>query len=1201
MTLIERGIKRGLIEFDPERKSIIYRNPVKEYRHRFTDPEEGVRVEAYIQLIEEYGYDPRRLVLEVPVKMGIDTKYADIIVYNDDAHKSPFIIVECKKPEVSDAAFGEAVNQAFSYANALSANFVWVTSSLKSEAYDAKSFYPMERERNAIADIPRFGKTVVRYRYTVGGQGGRALEVVDEDVLTRIFKQAHDALWAGGKRNPSQAFEDLDTLIFCKLWDERKDRDLGEPYDFQVYTGEDPDDLLKRVQALYQEGRNVDPEVFQEDIRLTARELQTVVGYLDRINLSDTDFDSKGHAFEEFMDSFFRGEFGQYFTPRPIVRFMIDVLPLTNQSKVLDTSCGSGGFLLYALQRIRQEAERRFKRGLITEERRYRHWHEFAEKRLFGIEISEMIARTAKMNMIIHDDGHTNVVAFDGLQTPSRIRTATRNDGFQENSFDFIVTNPPFGSKILTEERRYMEEYELGSKFTDWVDVKLRNTDSTTRDSQSSEVLFIEQCHRFLKAGIGILAIVVPDGILTNSSLQYVRDWVSEKYRILAVVSMPQTAFSFRGAGVKSSVLFLQKYTEAKTAQIRQAKERIQNTLFVQEAFGPQIQALEEEKKSAIKRGDPIIYQLEEELVAHLEALDDADNTTRRELQREIREKIKIHKRTDTYKEWQREITQQYNDRIAEVKEALSSTLNERVQSELENYPIFMAIAEDIGYDATGRPTSVNELETVSLELRRFIEAVKDGKDSFFFLTPNVDDNKLFLIHWRTLKNRIDPGMAKYRQQVLKFRYPTVELKNLLLSAPQYGANELGVERKSLEEPRYIRITDIDKYGQLRNDMGMTAAVVDNKYLLKNNDLLIARSGNTVGKTFLFKSELIDYVCFFAGYMIRFVLDETKIIPDYIFYYTQLSSYIGWVKAVQRAAGQPNINAEEYKSLLIPLPDKSLQQRIINIMGDAYAEKRRKEIKAQHLLDSIDVVVMDALGITLPSSRENTLAERMFYARFQAVVGGRFDPEIISYNQVVLDCAFPLFPLKTLLLKPPQYGANEAGIERKSYGEYRYIRITDIDETGELISELGVTAATIEDKYILNDGDLLIARSGNTVGKSYIHKTENVIYPCFYAGYMIRFVLNTELVDPNYVFYYLQTTPYKRWVNAIQRTTGQPNINAEEYKSLPIPVPPIPKQLEITEKVIDLRKSAKLLQQEAWMAVNNAKQQVEQMILGEAM
>jgi type I restriction enzyme M protein len=146
--------------------------------------------------------------------------------------------------------------------------------------------------------------------------------------------------------------------------------------------------------------------------------LQTVVGYLAGTNLHETDLDSKGRAFETFMTGFFRGEFGQYFTPRKIVQFIVDALPINNDSVVLDTSCGSGGFLLHVLDKIRKQADEYHTKGTRPH---WHYWHDFAECNLFGIEISEAIARTAKMNMIIHDDGHTNVIAFDGLEDVSKL------------------------------------------------------------------------------------------------------------------------------------------------------------------------------------------------------------------------------------------------------------------------------------------------------------------------------------------------------------------------------------------------------------------------------------------------------------------------------------------------------------------------------------------------------------------------------------------------------------------------------------------------------------------------------------------------------------------------------------------------------------------------------------------------------------
>jgi type I restriction enzyme M protein len=180
---------------------------------------------------------------------------------------------------------------------------------------------------------------------------------------------------------------------------------------------------VKNRGALYEKGRERDEEVFKEDIRLSNSELQTVVGYLAGTDLGNTDLDSKGRAFETFMTGFFRGEFGQYFTPRNIVKFIVDALPITHDSVVIDTSCGSGGFLLHALDKVRREADKMADDGYFSKKsvQHHRHWHDFAENNLFGIEISEGIARTAKMNNIDPQAWMADVLACLPSMTVSRV------------------------------------------------------------------------------------------------------------------------------------------------------------------------------------------------------------------------------------------------------------------------------------------------------------------------------------------------------------------------------------------------------------------------------------------------------------------------------------------------------------------------------------------------------------------------------------------------------------------------------------------------------------------------------------------------------------------------------------------------------------------------------------------------------------
>lgn len=720
--LIEKGIKQNLISFDENQEYITYKHQNK--KRKYSNPEEKVQALTFLKLVLEYKYPVEQIKQFEPVKMGSSTKEADIIVFSDKECLIPYIIVECKKSDISDLEFKNAIEQAFSYAITELASFVWITSGLKDEYFIVPKEKP--RKRTSIPDIPFYGsKEILEYKFVAGGQKDgkkfRDLEQIQQSELTQVFKQAHNALWGGGELNPSAAFDELDKLIFCKIWDERNTDD-GEPYKFQIYTrlvnGEQIKDeiineeLAERINELYENGRKKDPEVFKENIRLSPSKIRSVVGYLEKINLSKTDLDSKGRAFETFMGSFFRGDFGQYFTPREIVKFVVDVLPITNESLVLDTSCGSGGFLLHALDKVRKLADKKYP-NLNSRDKILKHhsfWHDFAEKNLYGIEINEQIARVAKMNMIIHDDGHTNVIAHDGLapitkqiidSTDDKLTIEQKerynqntisniNEGFKERHFDFIITNPPFGSIIKQTEKAYLHQYNFGMSESSWLDLKPYRKG---RENQSTEILFIEQAHNFLKPN-GILAIVIPDGILTNSSLQYVRDSIEELYRIIGVISMPQTTFSHTGAGVKSSVLFLQKYSKKHTEKIQNAKLKIQDKIKTECLYLEKIDEIEKAKKEEIKKLDNSFTNKED-------------------------------KKSQNYKDAKKAISDDYKEKIDKLKRELTEKYQEAkakiFQEDNLDYDIFMAIADNIGYDATGKPTGINELDDIAESFREFM------------------------------------------------------------------------------------------------------------------------------------------------------------------------------------------------------------------------------------------------------------------------------------------------------------------------------------------------------------------------------------------------------------------------------------------------------------------------------------------------
>jgi type I restriction enzyme M protein len=257
MDTLQRAVEQNLIVFDEERKYITYLRQNK--KRNFQNPEEKVQAETFCRLVLEYGYSADRIEMFSTVTMGVAVKQADIIVYADDEREKPYIVVECKSPEVSEMEFKQAVEQAFSYAYAIAGTtkFIWVTKGNKQE------FYRFDKEKNKRtieADLPYFGQTdAKKYKYAKGGfyiehikgkeQKVRTndIEPVPESELTRIFKQAHDALWAGGELNPSQAFDELDKLIFCKVWDERNKK-KGQPYQFQIFS--EYEDDAKNLEAL---------------------------------------------------------------------------------------------------------------------------------------------------------------------------------------------------------------------------------------------------------------------------------------------------------------------------------------------------------------------------------------------------------------------------------------------------------------------------------------------------------------------------------------------------------------------------------------------------------------------------------------------------------------------------------------------------------------------------------------------------------------------------------------------------------------------------------------------------------------------------------------------------------------------------------------------------------------------------------------
>ena len=550
MTYLERAIEKGYATISGEgtKQRITY--VTVNHSERFSGPEEPVRAEYWAELIFRYGYEAARIGVEVTVPDRMPKDAADLVVFQDEARTRPFAVIECKRDGVTDAEFAQAVEQACGNGTwaKFRAQYVGVVAGQTRRFLDFSEKYGvLEREANIIADVPRqYGKPE-EWRFLRGTK--EDIQPVSKETLIATIKKCHQTLWGGGRLSPPMAFGELCKLLFVKIQDEKTPRKNGQPYEFQIKTHEPSRKLAERIKLIYEKAKAKDPQVFTDTIRIDDATLRTLVSHMEGVNFSKTDLDTKGVSFEQFMDSFFKGDFGQYFTPREIIAFAVEMMQPKADDIVLDPACGSGGFLLYALDHVRREASQYYDEGAPEH---YRHWHDFAMRNLYGIEINDEIARVAKMNMILHDDGHSNVVGQDALDRLDAIRQRTGNNGFQEGRFDLILTNPPFGAQVNLNERPYLPDFDLGNQ----EDAKGKRK---PRKNQKTEILFIERVWQFLKPGTGRAAVVLPDGILTNSSLQYVRDFLLERLQLLAVVSLPQTAFAHFGAGVKASLVFLRR------------------------------------------------------------------------------------------------------------------------------------------------------------------------------------------------------------------------------------------------------------------------------------------------------------------------------------------------------------------------------------------------------------------------------------------------------------------------------------------------------------------------------------------------------------------------------------------------------------------------------------------------------------------
>lgn len=438
------------------------------------------------------------------------------------------------------------------------------------------------------------------------------------DSLVKVFKRSHDYIY-GNEGRKKDAFWQLLNLIFCKLYDEkRKFLPSEDSYRRKFWVGikeqnteEGRKSVAKRIKGLFEElkGDGIFSEVFDgnETIGLTDKGLAFIAGELSKYSFLDASVDVKGMAYETIVSNTLKQEAGQFFTPRNVIKLMVEMMTPTENDRVLDPACGSGGFLVMVLDHVRKQITKELypdlEGPLLTEKFNSLEVNErvrlYAEKSIFGFDFDPDLKKAARMNMVMAGDGHANIFHVNSLAYPNwehpaeieKIKVAISNslhemkdiadadESDAREKFDLIFTNPPFGAKVK-------------------VEAEIANSYFLSKYSDAPEVLFIEACYNYLKPK-GKMAIVLPDSILGNPNNFSVRSWILDKFKVLASVDLAVEAF-LPQVGVQASLLFLQKKTELERQLSQDSEEEYEVFMAIAEKLGKD------------RRGNPIYLRDED-------------------------------------------------------------------------------------------------------------------------------------------------------------------------------------------------------------------------------------------------------------------------------------------------------------------------------------------------------------------------------------------------------------------------------------------------------------------------------------------------------------------------------------------------------------------------------------------------------------
>jgi len=525
-------------------------------RDRPARPEEIVRQLWIKKLLDEYHYPKERIKVEYAVWFGsgVSDKSADIVIMQTDG-EHPYIIFEVKKPKRRD---GE--RQLRSYCNAEGSPIgVW------SNGEEVLILHRQEPNIfQAIPSIPTVDQTlqdVVTEQWTIDKLTAENKLVRERWSLKKIILDLEDLVLANAGVD---AFEEVFKLLYAKLYDEWAAINLPNRQgriQFRIY-GESPDELYRKIAGLFNEAKRKWPDVFSpaDKIELTASHLVTCVSFLQDIRLFNANLQIIDEAFEYLVTQVAKGSKGQYFTPRWVIDMCVKMLNPKAHEYVIDPAAGSCGFLVHTIMWVAK--------GQITANGLPPHAREFAQNNVYALDFDGKAIKIAKAMNLIAGDGKSNVYKVNSLD-PKRWDEATKavfrrfllddqDEEYQQLSFDVLFTNPPFAGNIS--EREILRQYRLAER------------NGRTVSKIGRDILFIERCINLLRPG-GRMAMVLPQGRLNNTNDLYIRNFIFDKARVLAVVGLHGNTFKPH-TGTKTSVVFLQKYTNKEIAEIQAVQNR---------------------------------------------------------------------------------------------------------------------------------------------------------------------------------------------------------------------------------------------------------------------------------------------------------------------------------------------------------------------------------------------------------------------------------------------------------------------------------------------------------------------------------------------------------------------------------------------------------------------------------------------------